>query len=272
MAGGLSPAAGRRISAGDGTRRKPMKQLKQLMVASMALVLMVSVACTSNGDPPAEVPSASSPPEVHVLAESDCPHYDCRGALEPGLYRATYFDPAMAFEIMAPGWTWSYTGNLQMFASDEAAEGHDADVINFFLDPVIAAQDCTEGPEPGVERSVEDLVAWLEAAPGLTTSDRTPVTVGGLGGVRLDLQVAPEWKKECFYSGGEPVVPLIYSSAFPGGYNWAIGPGTSMRWYVLGAGNRVLIVDIEDNPEGLSRGELFRSGTDLVESFTFSTS
>jgi hypothetical protein len=178
----------------------------------------------------------------------------------------------MAFEIMAPGWTWSYTGNLQMFASDEAAEGHDADVINFFLDPVIAAQDCTEGPEPGVERSVEDLVAWLEAAPGLTTSDRTPVTVGGLGGVRLDLQVAPEWKKECFYSGGEPVVPLIYSSAFPGGYNWAIGPGTSMRWYVLGAGNRVLIVDIEDNPEGLSRGELFRSGTDLVESFTFSTS
>jgi len=211
-------------------------------------------------------------PEVHELAEADCPHYDCEGPLEPGRYHATYFDPTMAFEITAPGWTWSYTGNLQMFASDEAAAGHDADVINFFLDPVIAAQDCTEGPEPGVERSVDDLVAWLEAAPGLATSDRTPVTIGGLDGVRVDLQVAPEWKKDCFYSDGEPVVPLIYSSAFPGGYNWAISPPVSMRWYVLGAGNRVLIVDIEDNPKGLSQDDLFRGGTEIVESFVFSPS
>ena len=225
--------------------------MKHLMVASMALVLLLSVACSSQDDPPAETPSVSSPPEVHVLAESDCPHYDCGGALQPGLYRATYFDPSMAFEITAPGWTWLYTGNLQMFASDD-------DVINFFLDPVIAARDCEEGPEPGVERSVDDLVAWLQAAPGLTTSEPTPVTIGGLNGVRLDLKVAPEWKKDCFYSEGNPVVPLIYSSAFPGGYNWAISPPTSMRWYVLGAGNRVLIVDIEDNPAVCAHDELFR--------------
>ncbi|MDP9331658.1 MAG: hypothetical protein M3P11_13620 [Actinomycetota bacterium] len=238
----------------------------------LALILLVSAACTSNEDPPAETTSVSPPPEAHVLAESDCPHYDCQGALEPGLYRATYFDPEMAFEITTPGWTWSYTGNLQMFAIDEAAEGHDADVINFFLDPVIAAQDCKDGPEPGVERSVDDLVAWLQAAPGLTTSDGTPVTVGGLDGVRLDLQVAPEWKKDCFYSDGKPVVPLIYSSAFPGGYNWAISPPTSMRWYVLDTGIRVLIVDIEDNPKGLSRDALFESGTEIVETFAFSSS
>jgi len=239
--------------------------MKHLVIASMALVLMMSVACTANGDPPAEIPSASPPPEVHVLAESDCPHYDCGGALQPGLYRATYFDPSIAFEITGPGWTWLYTGNLQMFASDD-------DVINFFLDPVIVAQDCTEAPEPGVERSVDDLVAWLQAAPGLITSDAAPVTIGGLDGVRLDLQVAPEWKKECFFSGGKPVVPLIYSSAFPGGYNWAISPPTSMRWYILGAGNRVLIVDIEDNPKGLSRDALFRTGSEIVESFVFSSS
>ena len=244
--------------------------MKHLMVASMSLVLLLSVACTSNEDPPAETASVSAPPEVHVLAESDCPHYDCQGPLEPGQYHATYFDPAMGFEITTLGWTWSYTGNLQMFATDESAEGHDADVINFFLDPVIAAQDCTDGPEPGVERSIDDLVAWLQAAPGLTTSDPTPVTTGGLNGVRLDLQVAPDWKKDCFFSDGEPVVPLIYSSAFPGGYNWAIGPPTSMRWYLLEAGNRVLIVDIEDNPEGLSRGEMFRTADEIVETFAFS--
>ncbi len=239
--------------------------MKHLMVASMAMVLMVSVACSSDDDPTVDAPSVSPPPEVHVLAESDCPHYDCGGALQPGLYRATYFDPSMAFEITAPGWTWLYTGNLQMFASDN-------DVINFFLDPVIAAQDCQEAPEPGVGRSVDELVAWLETAPGLTTSDRTPVTVGGLDGVRLDLELDPRWDRTCFFSEGKPVVPLVYSSAFPGGYNWAISPPTSMRWYVLGAGNRVLIVDIEDNPDGLSRDDLFQSGTEIVESFTFSPS
>ena len=246
--------------------------MKHVVWVSLAVMLFVSVACTSTADPSVDTPSVSPPPEVHELAEADCPHYDCQGALEPGPYRATYFDPAMAFEIATPGWTWSYTGSLQMFASDEAAEGYGSDVINFFLDPVIAAQDCEDGPEPGVERSVDDLVAWLQEAPGLTTSDRTPVTVGGLEGVRVDLQVAPGWKEDCFYSDGKPVVPLIYSSAFPGGYNWAISPPMSMRWYVLGAGNRVLIVDIEDSPKGLSRDELFRTGDEIVETFVFSSS
>jgi hypothetical protein len=243
--------------------------MKHLMVSSMALALLFTVACTSNEDPPAQTASVSPQPEVRVLAEEDCPHYDCQGALEPGPYRATYFDPAMSFEITAPGWTWSYTGNLQMFATGESAEG---DQINFFLDPVIAAQDCQEGPEPGVERSVDDLVAWLEAAPGLKTSEPTAVTIGGLGGVRVDLTVASEWKKDCSFSDGKPVVPLIYSSAFPGGYSWAISPPTSMRWYVLGAGNRVLIVDIEDNPKGLSQDELFQSGDEIVETFEFASS
>jgi hypothetical protein len=246
--------------------------MKRVMWSSRVAVF-VSVACTSTEDPPPVETSSGSPsPEVHVLAEADCPHYDCSGSLVPGQYRATYFDPTIAFEIGSSGWTWRYTGNFQVFASDESVEGFDADVINFLLDPVIAAQDCKDGPEPGVERSVDDLVAWLQAAPGLTTSDRTPVTIGGLDGVRLDLQVAPEWKKDCFYSEGKPVVPLIYSSAFPGGYNWAIGPGMSMRWYVLGAGNHVLIVDIEDNPRGLSSDELFRIGDEIVETFVFSSS
>jgi hypothetical protein len=245
--------------------------MKRKMWASLALVVLFSVACTSTEDPPVNTPSVSAQPEVHVLAEADCPHYDCAGPLEPGQYRATYADPTVTFQIGSPGWTWRYGGSLQMIATDASAEGYDADGINFFLDPVIASQDCEDGAEQGVGRSVDDLVAWLEAAPGLRTSDQTPVTVGGLDGIRLDLELDPEWDRPCFYSGGKPVVPLVYSSAFPGGYNWAISPEMSMRWYVLGAGNRVLIVDIEDNPDGLSRDELFRSGTEIVESFVFSS-
>jgi hypothetical protein len=245
--------------------------MKHVMTASLSVALFVSVACTSRDDPPVETASTSVQPEVHVLAEGDCPHYDCAGPLEPGQYSATYFDPTIAFEIGSPGWTWRYTGNFQMLATDASAEGYDADVINFFLDPVISSQGCEDGAEPGVGRSVDELVAWLETAPGLTTSDRTPVTVGGLEGMRLDLELDPTWDGTCFFSEGKPVVPLVYSSAFPGGYNWSIWPRMSMRWYVLGAGNRVLIVDIEDNPKGLSRDELFRSGDEIVETFVFSS-
>jgi hypothetical protein len=244
--------------------------MKHVLWVWLSVALFASVSCTSTADPAAESSSVSPPPELHVLAESDCPHYDCSGPLEPGRYRATYFDPTIAFEIGSSGWTWRYTGNLQMVASDSSVEGYDADTINFFLDPVIAAQDCKDGPQPGVERSVDDLVTWLQAAPGLMTSEGTPITIGGLNGVRLDLKVDPHWDRTCFYSEGRPVVPLIYSSAFPGGYNWAISPPTSMRWFLLDAGNRVLIVDIEDNPKGLSRDALFETGTEIVESFVFS--
>ena len=236
------------------------------------MLLVASCSEGSESRAPSETVEAASPsPPAHVLAEADCPHYDCQGALEPGQYSATYFDPTLTFEIESPGWTWRYVGNFQMLATDESTEGFDADVINFFLDPVIASQDCKDGAEPGVGRSVDDLVAWLEAAPGLETSDPTPVTVGGLDGIRLDLELDPQWDRTCFYSEGKPVVPLVYSSAFPGGYNWAIRAPMSMRWYVLDSGNRVLIVDIEDNPEGLSRSELLKSGTQIVDSMVFSS-
>ena len=244
-------------------------------IGTMALVMFLVASCSkgeAGSDSTSATDGAGSPsPSVNVLAEADCPHYDCQGPLEPGQYHATYFDPAVAFEIASPGWTWRYVGNFQMLATDESAEGYDADVINFFLDPVISSQDCEDGAEPGVGRSVDELVAWLEAAPGLTTSNRTTVSVGGLEGIRLDLELDPEWDRTCFYSEGKPVVPLVYSSAFPGGYNWAIRSPMAMRWYVLESGNRVLIVDIEDNPDGLSRDDLFRSGTELVDSFVFSS-
>jgi hypothetical protein len=48
-------------------------------------------------------------------------------------------------------------------------------------------------------------------------------------------------------------------------------PGNSMRWYVLDADDDVLIIDIDDGPENLSRRELFATGTEIVESFAFSS-
>jgi hypothetical protein len=55
-----------------------------------------------------------------------------------------------------------------------------------------------------VGHSVDDLVAWLDAAPGLALSGPTTVTVGGLDGVQLDLQLDAAWNKTCFLGGRSP--------------------------------------------------------------------
>jgi hypothetical protein len=216
-------------------------------------------------------PSPTGPisPSVRVLAASDCPDFSCEGPLEPGPYRATYYDPTIEFEISSPGWTWSYTGNFVI--EPPRAEGpYNSDGIYFLLDPAIASQDCTDDAERGVGRSVPDLVAWLEAAPGLAVSEPTPVKVGGLGGVQLDLELDPTWEKACPWSDGLPVVQLVFSGADIGGYTWAIAPGQSMRWYVLDSDQGVIIVDIENNPGGLSRDDLLRTSREIVDSLAFS--
>lgn len=224
-------------------------------------------------------PSGSTSSSVHVLAPSDCPDFSCEGPLEPGgQYRATYYDTTIAFQIFSPGWTWSYTGNFVIGPTSPTPPGigptspspPDSDGIYFLTDPAIAAQNCKDAAERGVGKSVDDLVAWVEAAPGLAVSEPTPVRVGGLDGVQLDLQMDPAWKKTCFYSDGQPVVPLVFSGADIGGYNWPIGRGQSMRWYILDSDQGVIIVDIENNPGGLSRDDLLQTGIGIVDSMTFS--
>jgi hypothetical protein len=233
-----------------------------------AFVLAPSKTPASGNQPPS--PSGSASSSVHVLAPSGCPDFSCEGPLEPGQYRATYYDTTIAFVISSPGWNWTYSGNFTLDA-DPAHKGlGDSDGIYFLTDPSIASQDCRNDAERGVGKSVDDLVAWVEAAPSLAVSEPTPVRVGGLDGVQLDLRMDPAWKRSCFYANGMPVAPLVFSGADIGGYNWPIGPGQSMRWYILDSDQGVIIVDIENNPGGLSRDDLFRTGDRIVDSMTFS--
>jgi hypothetical protein len=249
-----------------------MDPMKRRAVVPMMVVAALSIAaCTSTEAQPPDSPSGSASPVVQLLAPEACPDFSCEGSFEVGRYRAVYYDPAFEFEIASPGWSWAYTGNFQILATHESAEGRDRDGINFFIDPSISSQDCEDGAEPGIGRSVDELVAWVQAAPGLTVSDPTPVTVGGLDGIRLDLALDPAWKQTCFFSKDEPTVPLIYSPADVVGYNWAIGPGMSMRWFVLDSDDGVLIVDIEDNPKGLSNDQLLETGGQIVDSLEFAS-
>jgi hypothetical protein len=91
--------------------------------------------------------------------------------------------------------------------------------------------------------------------------------------MQLDIEIDPEWRRTCPFSEGLPAVPLIFNGAAPlGGYHWAIVPEQSLRWFILDSEDGVIIVNLEDDPGGLSHEELMRAGGEIVESFAFSSS
>ena len=259
-------------AAAEIVREYSMRLGKSLLVP---LTLIASGACTSTENQPSTTPSSATP-GVRMLAASDCLESPCQGLLEPGVYRSTLFDPTIDFEVTSPGWTWDYygnsrSGNFRLIADESHELPYGPDGIYFLLDPAVASSDCDEAEEPGVGRSVDDLVTWLERAPGLALSEPKPVTVGGLDGIQLDLRLDPAWEKTCVFSEGLPTVPLVIRRADVGGYHWAIHPDMSMRWYILESGDGAMIVDIDDGPSGLSRDDLLRAGGEIVDSLVFSS-
>lgn len=250
--------------------------MKHVLRASLAIAVFLSVACASTEDPRVETPGGPSPTDVSIL--DDCPELPCEGSLEPGTYRWTFSDPTIDFTVPSHGWTWLFAGGgLHLIGDETPPPRHEslyvADGIYFLHDPTIASRDCAESSEPGVGGSVGDLVGWLESAPGLAVSEPTQVTVGGLEGMQLDIEIDPDWKRECPFSERLPAVPLIFNGSAPlGGYHWAIVPGQSMRWFILDSEDGVIIVDLEDDPGGLAQDELIRTGGEIVDSLVFSTS
>ena len=243
----------------------------------MAFVVIVAVVSCSQGSETRSTASnthvtASTSPGVYALA--DCHEFSCEGPLEPGSYRAMYFDPSIDFEITSPGWAWSYSGSLVLIAdpSTPRAGPISPDGIYFLREPSIASRDCEESAEHGLGRSVDDLASALANTPGLATTEPTPVTIGGLDGVQIDLEVDPAWKRTCPFSEGLPAVPLIFRGAEIGGYHWAIVRGQWMRWYILESSDGVMIVDVEDAPNGPSREELLQISDEIVGSMEFSAS
>jgi hypothetical protein len=248
--------------------------VSKVSVTGIAMLLMASCSAEAEPNTPSSTgPTGSQAPQVQVLAESDCPELTCQGLLDPGEFRSTVLDPAISFEVTEPGWTWDYSaGSFRIMADPFHEELHSPDGIYFLRDPAIASQDCEETEEPGVGRSVKNLVAWLEAAPGLRVTDPKPVTIGGLDGMMLDLRLDPGWSRPCFWSDKMPAVPLIFRGAAVGGYNWAMIPDMSLRWYVLDSADEVIVINLEDGPGGVTRDDLLTAGTEIIDSLTFSSS
>jgi hypothetical protein len=211
---------------------------------------------------PTPIPTAKSSLSPTPTPVGFCVRGPCLGPLAAGSYTAT--EPLTPFDYTVPdGWRniFNTAGGYVL----QHLDGTPAGGIYAFLDLQAADQTgCRKAPEPGVGQSVDDLVAWLAALPGLSMTPPTPISLGGLDGVTFDLTVGTGGQR----CQGEMKLWVQEWSGDPN-FWWGITAGSKERVILLdrGAGGSVFI--ILDAP--LSEFEPFAAtATPVVESFDFS--
>ena len=239
-------------------------------VAGTALVLVVSgCAATSPSATPgsgASAPASASPTAIPSESTSPtastrprCPvpyHGDCLGPIAVGTYTTVQFQPPITYAVPAGGWFNSedkpglFTLIPPGFRIGVPSNEPTGDYILIATSVVAANADCTESEQPGVEHTAAALATEFAQRPGLTTTTPTPVSVGGLQGLVLDIRMADGWTQTCFYSGGNPAVPLIRGAGPSSLDNPICGPGCTTRVYLLDGSGTTLAIELADNSGG----------------------
>ncbi len=185
--------------------------------------------------------------------------------LPAGAYTSRAFQPAVTFTL-PPGWT-NPSDAADYFALQPA--GSDATGIHLFRDPQAASQDasCPTAAEAGIGTLSSELTAWIRGLPGLEVSNPRIVTVGGLRGVELDVNIAAGWTASCSFANGLPTVPLFVDPA--GGLRWVVAGSERLRLSLLDVpGGGTVVVDI-DAFDGSLMEELLPAAAPIVGSFSF---
>lgn len=246
---------------------------RPLSVIVMATALALS-ACSANGSPIAAEPTAVPPNASPKSAEDECPYPDgavCRGPLAAGgPYKTRLFVPVFSLQV-GEGWDNTVDNPNEYQVRRSGPDGKPLDMgIYIFRDVAIQAATCKDEPEPGVGRTPADMAAYMSDHPGLTTTKAEAVNVGGLDGVMIEVAMAASWTKECFYSEGDPNVPLFWGTDADSGLEWGTGPAVQDRFYILdmpGGGN--VLIAVEAFGEGADFESLREAAVPVVESMMF---
>ncbi|MFN8624040.1 MAG: hypothetical protein U0869_25130 [Chloroflexota bacterium] len=237
----------------------------------------------------------------------------CMGALSAGTHSSGNFDPTVspggpdgvvakaregALRFTVPeGWAnrvdWLYQYWLVPQEEYEAQRTNpDAplDVIGFLNEPVAMASgdadpDCFAAAD-GVGSTRDDLAAWLLVHPGLTVTERDPITFedhlrepGGTVTARVfDVDLAPGTTLTCTDANG-PTVPLFGSAeAYTSAEGWNDQYLRFASWAVGATGRdtdpmRIVIADglviIIDSADPTTAATFIDRATPIVESVSF---
>ncbi len=195
------------------------------MTVRLLLVLAVLLAFYGCGQ-------SSPAPEESAKQDAKTREVPDYGELRPGKYRTGKFEPAFSFEIGSKGWVLGGSEERTLLEMRRGVAG-----------PLVAFLNAEQVFNPSKVRELdrmpapEDMVAWLQRHPYLETGKRTPSSVGGVAGTRLDAIVASVPATEC---GGNC---LGLFTTRDGDYDWVVYEEERLRFVVLEdvGGERVVI-------------------------------
>lgn len=232
-------------------------------------------AAPSGGDVETPAPASPSAEPSEAAPQPTCPNPHggvCLGPLAAGTYTTKAFGTELTYSV-PDGWVnhEDLPGNFLVIpptASLEEIDAGTADYIGVYDGVAAASGDCEARPQDGLDRSPDAIAAWFGAHDGLETTEPAAVTVGGLDGVVLDLQLAAGYAAGCPYEGyeGVPMVPMLIGVA-PSDIEHVVLGETVTRLYLLtGENGRVLAIEVSDVPGGMDLAELDA----IVDDFAFS--
>jgi hypothetical protein len=205
---------------------------------------------------------------------------NCLGLLDAGTYKSQFIAPRLD-----PGDTWSPpVGAVTYTVPDGWANSSDwpdsfelvpaaelppvAEVdrrrnIGIFRQPTAMTQDrpCSDTVQPGVGRTVDDLVTWLRTVPGLIATAPTAITIHGHPGQWLDLRRNPEWTKTCEGST-EPLVTFLNPGI-------AVGDDQRVRLILLDLGDGDVVATGVWTRDQATLEAFLPEAMPIVESLTF---
>ncbi len=181
-----------------------------LALVGLAVVAVGATSCSSTASPEA---TKSASPTASALPK--CPDADgglCLGPLKPGTYTTQALVPTLTYTVPT-GWrnVEDNGGNFLLLPPNNdlaGIDGNSSDFIGVFPN-VWPAEDCDSDIPENVAHTPAAFVQWLQKNAGFRVTGKKAVTVGGLPGYVVDLRMAPTWTKQCSYSNGAPLVPLM---------------------------------------------------------------
>jgi hypothetical protein len=206
---------------------------------------------------------------------------NCLGLLDAGTYKSQFIAPHLdagaewapvfgALTYTVPD-DWANASDWpESFELVPAAELPPIDETNrrrnigVFTQPTAMNQDrpCSDEVEPGVGRTVDDLVEWLQTVPGLIATSPSELTIDGHPGQWLDLRRNPSWTKTCEGGSAETLVAFLNPGI-------AVGEDQRVRLILLDLGDGDVVAIGIWTRDQATLDEFVPEAMPIIESFTF---
>ncbi len=173
--------------------------------------------------------------------------------------------PTVTYTVPA-GWGnfEDYPGGLLLLPPGSDLDGIDAGTADYVsVSARVAAMNanCNGTPAVRVGRSATEIATALHRRGGLTTTVPTPIELGGLRGIAIELRLAKGWRHAACSEEGIPDVALLVGLP-PSNFSNAVTGRTAIEIYLLDGPNGTISIEADDVSGGSHLGTM-RQGDGL---------